>query len=349
MRFDPVDSKQLRLWAKVAQDAALAEGDIKEGETAQFFFDELIELSENRLKYLLFYPHQMKLWEGKNEPKDYTMVQGWIAANRVGKSLAVSAIVAIIATGRYPDWWTDVEYETGSQILCCGTSSKQMVETYSKYLFGTVDRRSAQFGTGLIPKECIVPGSVMSGHTSDQVSSIRITHSSGTESIIRFQSYEMSRENLQGSRNRVVFLDEEARDPLIIDEIMRGLATEKDARCYVSETPLMGITPLIDKFLRQEPGYSYVQVGWDEVPDELIPNKDALLASFMPHTVEARTKGVPMMGEGAVFALKIRDECMYDHQLFMSDPNQLRNFAFRFSMPAIWAAILTLRSLSLAF
>lgn len=44
-----------------------------------------------------------------------------------------------------------------------------------------------------------------------------------------------------------------------------------------------------------------VQIGWDEVPHLSADTKKALLDGMLPHMREARTKGIPMLGAGAIY------------------------------------------------
>lgn len=46
-----------------------------------------------------------------------------------------------------------------------------------------------------------------------------------------------------------------------------------------------------------------VQAGWDDVPHLTAEQKTALLASYPEHERDARAKGVPMLGSGAVFPI----------------------------------------------
>jgi hypothetical protein len=50
-----------------------------------------------------------------------------------------------------------------------------------------------------------------------------------------------------------------------------------------------------------------VNAGWDDVPHISDAEKKELLRSIPPHQVDARTKGVPMLGSGAIYPVDERE------------------------------------------
>jgi hypothetical protein len=68
----------------------------------------------------------------------------------------------------------------------------------------------------------------------------------------------------------------------------------------------------VSKFWNQEPGYDYVRVSWDDVPEYdpwgepflLKETRAQLERDYLPHEREARMQGKPIMGKGAVFQLR---------------------------------------------
>jgi hypothetical protein len=61
-----------------------------------------------------------------------------------------------------------------------------------------------------------------------------------------------------------------------------------------------------------------VQAGWDDVPHLSAIAKAALLSSYPEHEREARAKGVPMLGSGAVFPI--------DEARIKCEPRQIPSF-----------------------
>ena len=287
------------------------------------------DVQYNRLPRVTLYPHQMRIWEEtldspNSEPrfrrlKDFTIVQGVIASNRSGKTYSTCYALACHLTGIYPSWWPDVKYKTGVRVIAGGASSDQLKEAFCETLFGTIDKRYQDaMGTGLIPRANLILDSAISGATADLVKSIRIKHKSGTESVISFISYNQERDVLQGGKTDIIALDEQPDDDSLVSEVLRAMAqtpSGQEPRVYVSFTPLRGRAPnsLVDKFLTGAPGYSYVRYTWDDLPEELLPQKtkETLLATFLPWEIPARTQGIPAQGEGAVFQVNLQD-CLYD-------------------------------------
>jgi hypothetical protein len=68
----------------------------------------------------------------------------------------------------------------------------------------------------------------------------------------------------------------------------------------------------VSKFWNQEPGYDYVRVAWDDVPEYdpwgepflLKSTREQLERDYLPHEREARMQGKPIMGKGAVFQIR---------------------------------------------
>lgn len=51
------------------------------------------------------------------------------------------------------------------------------------------------------------------------------------------------------------------------------------------------------------PGRFMVQAGWDSVPHLAAETKAEMLAAYPPHERDARTKGIPALGSGAIYPL----------------------------------------------
>jgi hypothetical protein len=72
----------------------------------------------------------------------------------------------------------------------------------------------------------------------------------------------------------------------------------------VTATPLQGMTDVIRAFIQPADGDNskfFVQATWDDVPHLDAAAKQALLASIPPYQREARSKGVPQLGAGAIY------------------------------------------------
>src|SRR5262245_19466063 len=50
-----------------------------------------------------------------------------------------------------------------------------------------------------------------------------------------------------------------------------------------------------------------VQAGWEDIPHLDEKGKATLLSSYLPHELEARTRGIPSLGAGAIYPVAERD------------------------------------------
>lgn len=58
-----------------------------------------------------------------------------------------------------------------------------------------------------------------------------------------------------------------------------------------------------------------MQATWDDVPHLSEQAKDELLASIPPYQRDARTKGIPQLGSGAIYPVAESDICVSDFEL----------------------------------
>lgn len=70
------------------------------------------------------------------------------------------------------------------------------------------------------------------------------------------------------------------------------------------------------------PSRYMVMAGWDDVPHLDEKTKASLIASYKPHELEARTKGVPSLGAGAIYPI--------EEAAFVVAPFQIPDFWPRF-------------------
>jgi hypothetical protein len=83
----------------------------------------------------------------------------------------------------------------------------------------------------------------------------------------------------------------------------------------LTATPLLGMTELVRAFIQPADGDNskfFVQATWDDVPHLDAAAKQALLASIPPYQREARSKGVPQLGAGAIYQIPEEDIVVKD-------------------------------------
>jgi phage terminase large subunit-like protein len=242
-----------------------------------------------------------------------------MAANRVGKTKSAAAEVSYHLTGDYPDWWTGRRFEhpvlvwTGSPT---NETSRDIVQTE---LLGGLGEK---LGTGSVPMAKIVgkPSKRQAG-VQDVVDSFQVRHASGGLSTCTLKSYDQGWQKFQGTAPHVVWLDEEPNDYMVFSECQTRILTSHGI-LMVTFTPLLGQTELVMHFQDGGDGIYIKNATWDDAPHLSEEDKARAFASMRPHEREARTMGIPMQGEGAVFPVS--------DQSIRVDP---------FEIPGHWARI----------
>ena len=102
-----------------------------------------------------------------------------------------AAEVAYHATGRYPKDWKGRKFPRPVSILAGSESAELTRKGVQRLLLGPPQKRE-EWGTGAIPKDCIVSTSMKSG-VPDAVSSIVVKNEYGGESVIQLNSYDQGR------------------------------------------------------------------------------------------------------------------------------------------------------------
>lgn len=273
------------------------------------------QVAQYKLKNYKPYPWQVEFHAaGKECPERMLM-----AANRVGKTMSAGAEVSFHATGEYPEWWEGKRFEhpvliwTGSPT---NETSKDIVQTE---LLGGLGEK---LGTGWIPRMRIVgsPTTRQAG-VKNVVESFQVRHVSGGISTVSLKTYEQGWAKWQGTAPHVVWDDEEPDDMMIYTESQTRILTSGGI-LLVTFTPLRGRTKLVQYFQERKPGTYLRGATWDDAPHLDNKLKNELAARYPDYERDARTKGIPMLGEGAVFP--VRDD------LIRVDP---------FKIPGHWAQI----------
>lgn len=227
----------------------------------------------------------------------------FMAANRVGKTLAAAYELTCHVTGQYPDWWVGKRYTGPQAWWVCGKDSKTILSILQNTLLGPV----GAFGTGMIPYDSLDFDTLKDAKKADtNVNAFRIKHSSGGYSSIEFKAYDAGRTSFEGTE-RCIWLDEEP--PLdVFTECLLRTATGNSI-LMMTFTPLKGISDTILNFLEGSQyaegpigvGKYVVMAGWNDVPHLSEEDKAVLLASIPPYQRDARTKGIPQLGAGAIY------------------------------------------------
>jgi len=253
-------------------------------------------IRENRIDSFAPYDYQKKFYEAGANFKHRLLM----AANRIGKSYGGCAEDAYHLTGLYPSWWKGKRYKQPIRLLAGGQTTERTRDVLQKELLGEPTDES-QLGTGAIPKHLIVDTTRRAG-IPNAISSALVRHVSGGNSKLMFNSYESGKKAWMGDGNNFVHLDEEPPND-IYSQALRSLM-DKDGDLMMTFTPENGITTVVQQYMQDLKPHQYIQTAtWADAPHITPKVAEQYMASFPPHEREMRSKGLPMVGSGLVFAV----------------------------------------------
>jgi phage terminase large subunit-like protein len=232
-----------------------------------------------------------------------------LAANRVGKTEGVGGFeLALHLTGDYPDWWIGRKFDRGVRAWAAGDTSITVRDILQQKLLGPV----GNWGTGLIPGDSIKRIVRKSG-LPDTAEVIYVQHKRGTSFLV-LKSYEQRREAFQGTEQDVIWLDEEPPLDIYTECLMRTMTS--DGMVMLTFTPLLGMSEVVLAFLpdgkmeadTKVSGSKFIVMAtWDDAPHLTQQAKDELWASIPPYQRDARSKGIPQLGSGAIYPVPESD------------------------------------------
>ena len=218
-----------------------------------------------------------------------------MAGNQLGKTFAGGAEAAFHATGRYPDWWIGHRIDRANVGWASGITGESTRDTVQRILLG----RPGNFGSGAIPKDALL-GTTSARGVADLIDSITVKHVSGATSIIMLKSYEKGREKWQGDTIDWLWMDEEPPPEIYTEGLTRTNAVL--GPCWITFTPLLGMSEVVSKFLMEEsPDRHVTSMTIDDVDHYTEEQKAKIIASYPAHEREARARGIPTMGSGRIF------------------------------------------------
>lgn len=262
--------------------------------------------AEGPLRRELYAKH-LELFQAGSDHRE----RAFIAANRVGKTLAGAFELTLHLTGNYPDWWDGRRFSLPVIAWAAGDSAKTTRDIVQFALFGHMH----DSGTGMIPKEKIARVTTKTG-IADCLETIYVNHASGGISEVTLKSYDQQRDAFQGTNRHFIWLDEEPPYDIYVECLLRTMVV--NGLVLVTATPLLGMTEVMRAFIQPIEGDEskfFVQATWDDVPHLDEAAKQALLASIPPYQRDARSKGVPQLGAGAIYQVPESDIIVSDFAL----------------------------------
>lgn len=220
----------------------------------------------------------------------------FMAGNQLGKTVAGGSEAAMHATGLYPDGWPGRIWQRSTKGWVAGVTGESTRDNPQRILMGDVGK----WGTGTIPKNCIV-GYTMARGVASLMDTVCVKHVSGEDSLIGFKSYEKGREKWQGETLDWEWFDEEPPLDIYLEGLTRTNAT--GGITFITFTPLLGMSDVVMRFIGKEkaPDTHVTMMTIDDADHYTPAQRAAIIASYPAHEKEARTKGIPTLGSGRIF------------------------------------------------
>lgn len=256
---------------------------------------------EGPLRRDLYAQHMEFFRLGKETP-----TRCFMAANRVGKTEGAGGYELVMhLTGHYPEWWPGRRFDGPVDAWAAGDTKETVRDIIQNKLVGT----EGNHGTGLIPGADLLQ-TMKRQNGNGALDFALVRHKTGGVSRLGFKSYDQGREAFQGTEKHVVWLDEESNEGVRAECVMRLMTT--DGLLIETFTPLRGLTPIVMGYLGDEAAIpegrvavsgdrAIVMAGWDDVPHLSTAQKARMLAEAETHLRDARSKGVPSIGMGAIY------------------------------------------------
>jgi phage terminase large subunit-like protein len=268
---------------------------------AEIFAAQIRKKETNKLKHYSPYPYQLKFHnaEGYKTPGRPAAHRALMAANQVGKTTCAAMEAAMHATGRYPEWWRGNRIARANVGLVGGLTNESVRDINQKELFGDPTDDN-QLGFGTIPREAIGKITRKAG-VPNAIDSAMVRHVSGGWSKISFRAYEQGPKKHMGSRIDWGWPDEEPPED-IWAQYQRGTFATRGF-LFITFTPEDGVTKVVHGFIHDlKMGQALIRATWDDAPHMNHDRREQMLATIPSHQREMRTKGVPLMGSGLVYA-----------------------------------------------
>lgn len=223
-------------------------------------------------------------------------------------------------TGDYPKWWKGRRFESRVHAWAAGDTSQTVREIIQDKLLGPIN----DMGSGMIPKDKIARVTKKRG-IADGIETIFVKHKSGEMSELTLKSYDQKREAFQGTKKDVIWLDEEPPLDIYTECLLRTADTaggEENGIIMLTFTPLMGMSETVLAFLPNgeidqtvEGSKAVVMATWDDVPHLSESAKKKLWDSIPPFQRDARSKGIPQLGAGAIYPVPESDILVDDFEI----------------------------------
>lgn len=224
----------------------------------------------------------------------------FMAGNQLGKTFAGAAETAMHLTGRYPSWWQGRRWDRPI-VAIGGSESGELTRDGMQRLLVGPPKVEADWGTGYIPKDCLIDWSRKNG-VADALDSVTVKHVNGGASTFGFKSYDQGRAKWQANTVDWVWFDEEPPQDVYSEGITRTTATSGST--ILTFTPLLGMSEVVRRFLNEKSENRRSITMTIHDADHISPEeRERIIARYPEHEREARAMGVPILGSGRIFPI----------------------------------------------
>ncbi|WP_043530460.1 terminase large subunit domain-containing protein [Litchfieldella xinjiangensis] len=172
----------------------------------------------------------------------------FLAANRVGKTIAGGGEMTYHLTGLYPDWWDGRRWDRPVEAMAAGDTSQTTRDIIQHKLLGGL-WNTDELGAGLIPRRLIGKPTPARG-VPNLYEEIPVKHITGGWSRLKLRSYDQGRRIFQGTELDIFWPDEEVPLDVYEEGLVRTMTTH--GMIMMTFTPLQGLTPLVVSFLESK-------------------------------------------------------------------------------------------------
>lgn len=243
------------------------------------------------------------------------MERAAIAGNRTGKTLMSCYETTIHLTGQYPDWWEGRRFDRPVDWWAASDTGETTRDILQLKLIGP----RGFYGTGLIPKRCLIGEPTHRRGIAEAVDTIRVQHKSGGISSLAFKSYDQGRSKFQGTKKDGIQLDEEPPAPVYFEALTRLSSTvpgEDDGIMICTFTPLAGMSAVVLMFLNESSDHRFnITMGMKDAPHLSKETIKKLIATYPEHERAARMDGTPQLGSGAIYPYPDSDIVVPDFKI----------------------------------
>lgn len=172
----------------------------------------------------------------------------FLAANRVGKTVAGAYEESAHLTGLYPEWWDGRRFGAATRCWAAGKTNETTRDIVQKELLGDVIHGNPKrfTGTGLIPGNLIGEVSWKQGVT-DLADTVKVMHRTGKWSTLGLKSYQQGRGSFEGTSQHCILFDEEPPIDVYDEAVIRTAST--DGIVILTFTPLEGLSETVMQFM----------------------------------------------------------------------------------------------------